>query len=86
MSQVFTPRYKPATQNVDYGLAQHSVGTDHKKAAGASSENSFLFIQNYHACKMRSYYAGKKLPSPLCEENENKFSSQVTSPMQLQNR
>ena len=71
---------------MEFGLAQHLVRTDHKMVAGASSENSFLFIQNYHACKMRSNYAGRKLPSALCEENKNKISSQVTFPMQLQNR
>jgi len=71
---------------VDYGLAQHSVRTDHRKAAGALSKNYFLFIQNYHACKMRSNYAEMKLPSPLCEENKNKISSQFTFPVQLQNR
>ena len=71
---------------MDFGLAQHSVRTDHKKVAGASSENSILFIQNYHACKMRSNYAGMNFSSALCKENKNKISSQVTFPMQLQNR
>ena len=73
--------------HVNYGLAQHSVRTGNKKSAtGASSENYFLFRQNYRACKMRCNYAGMKLPSAICEENKNKISSQVTSPMQLQNR
>ena len=72
--------------HVNFGLAPHSVQTDHKKAAGASSENYVLFRQNYRACKMRSSCAGVNLPSALCEENKNKISSQVTSPMQLQNR
>ena len=60
--------------------------TDHKKASAALSKTYFLFIQNYHACKMRCNYAGMNLPSALCEENKNKISSQVTFPMQLQNR
>ena len=72
--------------HVNFGLAPHSVKTDHEKAAGASSENYFLFRQNYRACKMRSNYAGVNLPSALCEENKNKISNQITSPMYLQNR
>ena len=63
-----------------------TMSTDPKKASAASSKNYFLFIQNYHAYKMRSNYAGMKLPSALCEENKNKMFSQVAFPMQLQNR
>ena len=46
---------------LDYGLAQHSVQTDHKKAAGESSENCFLFIQSYYACKMRCNYTWNEI-------------------------
>ena len=45
--------------------------------------NSFLFIQNYHACKTRSNYAGMK----FVKKTKTKYLvMQVMAPMQLQNR
>ena len=52
----------------------NSVSADRKKgaketttptAAETSCKNHFSFIQKYHACKMRSNYAGMKLLSAV---------------------